>query len=375
MIARIEHLPDDELLKFCPMILGRYTPRIFLMTTPCYDFNQLFTPPEDLPSENPPADPSSHAPSPPLVREGGYLDPTGRTTRVFRHSDHKFEWTRDEFKNWCLSQADQWGYDVKYGGIGQSTDPDPWGRDLTPSGDPLRATFTAIFRRRADRHPSPPATLVDSDTLHAPHHQLILDIAHPAHPSSNKALPLDHIRDAVQECVLGRRDGNAIEVCDLWGDDALALACGGSLETLFASIDTLVRETGDWEWDGTGRSRWRRRIVWNGYTEREGELPTWREVVPVDEDASQEDEDSLEDSPNQESPTLWDWGIGDGDSKSDFGWRGLVGGSEANHGGSDWNRDVDGWGSPPSIRTELDDWGDWDEKPVEEIKHDNAGGW
>jgi hypothetical protein len=74
----------------------------------------------------------------------------------------------------------------------------------------------------------------------------------------------------MQEYTLDRYDGNSIEGYDLWGDDALAVVCGDPLETLFASVDTLVWETSDWEWDGAGRCRWRR-IVWNGYTERQRE--------------------------------------------------------------------------------------------------------
>ena len=346
------------------------------MTTPCYDFNQLFTPPDNAPSQDPC--------SAPIVREGGFLDPTGRTTRVFRHSDHKFEWTRDEFKGWCASQAEEWEYDVECGAIGRSTDPDPWGRDHTPSGEPLRATFTAIFRRRADRH-HPPGTPVDSDpdpgsetTTRA--HQPILTAAHPAHPSSHAPLPLDQIRDAVQERMLDRRDGDTAEVYDLWADGgALARACGGELEVLFAAVDALVSGTRDWEWDGAGRSRWRRRIVWHGYAEqeREREPLTWPETVPVDEDSPQEeDEVSIENSAweNQESGEQFDWEAGVENGKPDFGWGRIVNDQMVIPGGDDWNRDAEGWGSPPPVRAELDGWGDWDEQQGGEIKLD-AGGW
>jgi hypothetical protein len=337
------------------------------MTTPCYDFNQLFTPPEDLSSQVPPHGNSPiHASYPPIVREGGFLDPTGRTTRVFRHSDHKFEWTHDEFKNWCISQAEQWGYDVQYGGIGRAIDPDPWGRDFSPSGEPLRATFTAIFRRRDDRH-QPPTTLLNSVTTTS--HQLILDIEHPAHSSSNKPLSLDDIRGAMQECILDRCDGNSIEVYDLWGNDALAVACGGSLETLFASVDTLVCKTSDWEWDGAGRSRWRRRIVWNGYTERQRELPKEMGISPVEEDTSQEEvgvfsEESSWNNQEGGDQSVWETGV---DNNSP----GLtLDDQEASPGGGAWNRDADGWGSPQRVQTELDDWGDWDEKQLGELKRD-----
>ena len=334
------------------------------MTTPCYDFNQLFTPPEDLSSQIAPSDKPPLAYNPTIVREGGFLDPTGRTTRVFRHDDHKFEWTRDEFKSWCISQAEQWGYDVEYGGIGRSIDPDPWRRDISPSGEPLRATFTAIFRRRADRY-QPPTSLLDSEASTS--HNLILDIEHPAHPSSNKPLPLEDIRAAIQERILDRCDGNSIEVYDLWGDNTLTVACGGSLETLFTSVDTLVRETDDWEWDGAGRSRWRRRIVWNGYIERQRELPERTEISPVDEGTSQEEDDIYPEESswnNQEEGDQLVWETGDlarGEILDDQG-------ASPDEGAC--NRNADGWGSPRPLRAELDGWGDWDEKQLGEIKRD-----
>ena len=340
------------------------------MTTPCYDFNQLFTPPEDPSSQIPSSSTSLHADNPTIVREGGFLDPTGRTTRVFRHSDHKFEWTRDEFKSWCISQSEQWGYDVEYGGIGRSIDPDPWRRDLSPSGEPLRATFTAIFRRRADRH-LPPTLLLDSDPRTS--HTLILDIEHPAHPSSNKTLPLEDIRDAIQEGILDRRDGNAIEVYDLWGYDAVAVACGGSLETLFASVDTLVCEANDWEWDSTGRSRWRRRLVWNGYKERQREHPNRMEISPVSEDTPQEEDDiSPEESTwsNQEGGDEWVWETGVDNNQPGLAGGWILDDQEARPSEGAWNRNANGWGSPQPLQTELDGWGDWDENEVGEIKGD-----
>jgi 3' terminal RNA ribose 2'-O-methyltransferase Hen1 len=37
----------------------------------------------------------------------------------FRHSDHRFEWTRAEFRDWCERQASRFGYAVSYRGIGE----------------------------------------------------------------------------------------------------------------------------------------------------------------------------------------------------------------------------------------------------------------
>ena len=392
------------LLKFCPIILGRYAPRVFLITTPCYDFNQLFTPP-GAPAHT--------------VRAGGFLDPTGRTARVFRHSDHKFEWTRAEFARWCAAQAAQWGYDVACGALGRAVDADPWGRDVAPpGGDPPRATLTAIFRRRADRHP-PSATRVGSEPQSqsqshsepepepgrepAPcaHHRVV-DTAHPAHPASRAPLPHAQIRAALQAGLLARRDGPAGEVYDLWAgagaDAALARACGGQLEALFAAVDAAVAasdadtdtdtDAREWAWDGAGRSRWRRRIVWHGYAERarelelELELERARELeMPGEEgdgdgdgeDGPREDDEvsvGVEDSPweNTEAGEEFDWAAGVENGMPDVGW-GPIGNDR-----NEWDRDgEEGWGSPPPVRAELDGWGDWDEQQVGEIKLD--GGW
>ena len=36
----------------------------------------------------------------------------------FRHADHRFEWTREEFRAWCTRQAERFGYTVEYAPIG-----------------------------------------------------------------------------------------------------------------------------------------------------------------------------------------------------------------------------------------------------------------
>jgi len=40
--------------------------------------------------------------------------PAGR----FRHRDHRFEWTRAEFRNWATRVADRHGYGVRFVPIG-----------------------------------------------------------------------------------------------------------------------------------------------------------------------------------------------------------------------------------------------------------------
>lgn len=64
-LVRIEHLETPVLEKFSEMVFGYMTPAIVIISTPNAEFNRL------LPGLN-----------------------------GFRHKDHKFEWTKEEFQNW-----------------------------------------------------------------------------------------------------------------------------------------------------------------------------------------------------------------------------------------------------------------------------------
>ncbi|KAK0570136.1 hypothetical protein OC861_000278 [Tilletia horrida] len=93
----IEHLHEPVLDAFAPILLGRYRPRLLVLTTPNYAFNVHF---------------------PRTDTQPGVDDPTGRTERKFRHPDHKFEWTTEEFREWCERAAERFGYEVEIGGLG-----------------------------------------------------------------------------------------------------------------------------------------------------------------------------------------------------------------------------------------------------------------
>ena len=43
----------------------------------------------------------------------------------FRHSDHRFEWTRSEFEEWSRRVADRFGYSVQFATIGSVNE--QWG--------------------------------------------------------------------------------------------------------------------------------------------------------------------------------------------------------------------------------------------------------
>ena len=81
----IEHLDPKRLDAFEETVFGTAKPNAVIITTPNAEYNALF---ERLPA-------------------GG-----------FRHGDHRFEWTREEFQEWSKQLADRRKYDVRFQDIG-----------------------------------------------------------------------------------------------------------------------------------------------------------------------------------------------------------------------------------------------------------------
>jgi 3' terminal RNA ribose 2'-O-methyltransferase Hen1 len=89
VIEVVEHLDLPRLAAFERVLFEGARPTFVVVTTPNREYNGKF---EGL--------------------------PPGR----FRHADHRFEWTREEFRAWCDRQCAQFGYTVEYHAIG---DEDP----------------------------------------------------------------------------------------------------------------------------------------------------------------------------------------------------------------------------------------------------------
>jgi 3' terminal RNA ribose 2'-O-methyltransferase Hen1 len=89
VIEVVEHLDAARLAAFERVLFEVARPHAVIVTTPNREYNVLF----------------------PALAAG-----------QFRHSDHRFEWTRAEFEGWCERQGGRFGYTVSYEGIG---DPDP----------------------------------------------------------------------------------------------------------------------------------------------------------------------------------------------------------------------------------------------------------
>ncbi|KAF8445304.1 hypothetical protein BGX38DRAFT_689595 [Terfezia claveryi] len=150
----IEHLDPGPLSNFAPVLLGQLKPRVCIITTPNRDFNDLFSLPftPEISSTPNPFEPEEKIPSLALGEE---VDPENLppakalplpTTTAgeeawralspgdvcscgdkywrsgvpygMRHPDHRFEWTRQEFRDWAYKAAEDFGYDVTFTGVG-----------------------------------------------------------------------------------------------------------------------------------------------------------------------------------------------------------------------------------------------------------------
>ncbi|PFH48761.1 hypothetical protein AMATHDRAFT_109204, partial [Amanita thiersii Skay4041] len=226
----IEHLTPDVFPLFAPVLLGTYHPRLLLITTPSYTYNARFA-----------------APDAPSSARQGFPDPTQRTDRIFRHSDHKFEWTVEEFEAWCNEVAEAWGYDVTASSLGRAVEADEWGRDEELGG----ATQVAIFRRldtlsSTEREKKAREIVSKAGTENEPH-KLLAHHHHPAHSSSTKPKSLKEIGDAV-EAKMKEFKVPFIRLEEMWFEHDIAVMCGGWIEYLGRAAeesDNLSLNKGD----------------------------------------------------------------------------------------------------------------------------------
>ncbi|GAA4265313.1 3' terminal RNA ribose 2'-O-methyltransferase Hen1 [Frondihabitans peucedani] len=100
----VEHVDEERLPALEASVFGAAAPRSVVVTTPNADYNTLF---ETL------------------------------SAGAFRHPDHRFEWSREEFAAWADGVADRRGYTVEYRPVG-----DVDARHGSP-------TQLALFRKKA----------------------------------------------------------------------------------------------------------------------------------------------------------------------------------------------------------------------------------
>lgn len=80
----IEHIDEARLPKIMKTIFTQYLPKVLIVSTPNSEYNAVY----DL--------------------EG-----------KMRHSDHRFEWTREDFHKWCATLSDKYNYKYSIKGIGE----------------------------------------------------------------------------------------------------------------------------------------------------------------------------------------------------------------------------------------------------------------
>jgi 3' terminal RNA ribose 2'-O-methyltransferase Hen1 len=86
IVEVIEHLEPDRLAAFEKVVFGYAKPKTIIITTPNVEYNQLY---ETLALGN------------------------------FRHTDHRFEWTRNEFETWAQQLAETYSYLVRFLPVGE----------------------------------------------------------------------------------------------------------------------------------------------------------------------------------------------------------------------------------------------------------------
>ena len=86
VVEVIEHLDEPRLAAFERVLFEFARPQIVVLTTPNADYNVKF---ETLPAGK------------------------------FRHRDHRFEWTRDQFQKWANAIGERFGYTVEFKPVGK----------------------------------------------------------------------------------------------------------------------------------------------------------------------------------------------------------------------------------------------------------------
>jgi len=121
-IETIEHLDPEPLAGLAPAILGAFAPTTAIVTTPNCEFNVVW----------------------------------GLAPGEWRHWDHRFEWSREEFQAWAVQAAGDYGYTVHFAGVGEA--------HKESLGDIGPASQFAIFEKAAEPVASPAQILQEEWT-------------------------------------------------------------------------------------------------------------------------------------------------------------------------------------------------------------------
>ena len=141
MVELIEHISSDRVNEVARTVFGYYQPKYVVVTTPNIETNHLLREQSLLLEQKYPQmaeQQKQHMPkffnpfAPPC-------DMSKIDRSKFRHYDHKFEWTRQEFTEWAQLVSNNFGYDFVMDGVGTL----PGSEQFGP------CTQIAIFHRRS----------------------------------------------------------------------------------------------------------------------------------------------------------------------------------------------------------------------------------
>ena len=130
LIEVVEHREAPELELLGDSLLARAAPRKLLVTTPNKEYNLNWVT------------------APTAATPGGDLDPPPPLESLeLRNSDHKFEWTRAEFREWADAPGARHGYTVPYHGVGGGPPDEPTTAARTGLPGPGPITQAAALER------------------------------------------------------------------------------------------------------------------------------------------------------------------------------------------------------------------------------------
>jgi len=178
LVEVVEHLDPRELHELGAALLGRCAPRALIVTTPNIEYNlnnMVHCSKERSASATcrarnrpAPADPSrlkKMIASDELCK-GCALFISGQAPPFeqypMRNKDHRFEWTRAEFRRWAEGLGEEYGYDARFDGVGGGPF-DELADDGNPFHGPGPSAQVCVFERRERDTPATPTSADAAD--------------------------------------------------------------------------------------------------------------------------------------------------------------------------------------------------------------------
>ncbi|GLI69182.1 hypothetical protein VaNZ11_013751, partial [Volvox africanus] len=146
MVEVVEHLDPEPLQLVGPCVLGGLRPRLVLVTTPNWEYNAVMRTCEQRAAAPRNTKNSKGGPGAPSLGGGQWPGAPDREGLPMRCGDHRFEWSREEFRSWAHGLATTWGYELTFEGVGRAND-ERAALQALGCDDVGEATQMAVFRR------------------------------------------------------------------------------------------------------------------------------------------------------------------------------------------------------------------------------------